>query len=430
MNTRSLPVWSCCAALYVGFAALALSQQAECPFEDHQCLDQRFGAACVAVSAGADAETCSAWLTEVLQRPDIGSPDVQSLVGSTYVALAHLTADRQLGQSYLDQAEATYLQILIENPADVRILRRLSSTATTPLGRAEYLRQAVEIDPTNLVAVHDLSRALLNVGSVASTLERVAVQERAYNEADLSIERDHLNLAFSLGLSYRVLIAQLDSSDPPADSVQITAVQSRLASFLDQAREDLHWESRLSEIRREPESDPEQTAAILSFICDRHARSTFGATDCIDSVTSVADAATVLGGTDTGLRLADAVASSIRSVALDEFGVDAHDADWTERFAAATQRMMASGAETPGLYFAYSYMKPYMRNLDPDEMLTTLQRGSARFPEDPDIAVVLMGEYLERGLRDEALEQARIVWGDGPERMQEAAAYVDEWLSR
>ncbi len=424
MNTRSFSVWSCCAALYVGFAALALSQQAECPFEDHLCLDQRFGAACVAVSAGADAETCSAWLTEVLQRPDIGSPDVQSLVGSTYVALAHLTADRQLGQSYLDQAEATYLQILIENPADVRILRRLSSTATTPLGRAEYLRQAVEIDPTNLVAVHDLSRALLNVGSVASTLERVAVQERAYSEADLSSERDHLNLAFSLGLSYRVLIAQLESSDPPADSVQITAVQSRLASFLDQAREDLHWESRLSEALQEPASAPERTTATLSFLCDRHARATFGAGDCIESVATVADAMMSSGDTGTGLRLADAVASSMMSLAMDEFGVEADYADWRERFAELSQSLLSRGVETPSLYRAYFHMELQ----DPDARLETLQRGSARFPGNRDIANALASEYLDRGMRDEAINQMVIARGGSPEHLQAVQSYVDEWL--
>ncbi len=363
-------------------------------------------------------------LDSLQQRSDAGTDEVQALIGITYRALGtYFGASREESEAYLEQATTAFQRLHDQSPDNVNALLGLSSLAETRDERIDHLRQAVETDPSNQIAVQTLSNALHRLG-MPGVRESINSQQQAYVATDHADEAARWRLAYGISVDYRVLLLQLEASYPS----QIAEVEGSYAAFLEQIRQDLRWEEVLADASREPANDPERIAANLSIVCRHYARSMFGARDCIGSVLSVADAAATIGGTDTGLRLADAVDSSIRSVALDEFGVDAGDADWYERFAAAAQRMMASGAQTPGLYVAYAYMKPYMGNMDPDEMLTVLQRGSVRFPDHRDVAGVLMGEYLERGLRDEALAQARIYWGEG--RMQEAEAYVDEWLAR
>ncbi len=70
-----------------------------------------------------------------------------------------------------------------------------------------------------------------------------------------------------------------------------------------------------------------------------------------------------------------------------------------------------------------------MLDADPNDTLTLLQQGAAQVPDDRNIATTLLGENLERRMRDEAVEQAYIVWGEDPERKQEAEAYVDDCLN-
>jgi tetratricopeptide (TPR) repeat protein len=419
MSSRLSFVQACSVLFLLGHAGSVPGQQEGCPLGNFECLSERFGVACVDRIGGATADTCLAWLVELQRRSDVDAPRAMVTLGYTYSLLARLSEDRDVARSYREQAATTFRQVREEDPANVQALYGLVSIAETPEQRVDYLRQVVAISPSDLQAVNRLANALTNVGGLANNLERINVQERAYAETDLRFGQTQVaseelrwRLVGDLASSYRWLVSQLMSSD--ADSSDIADAEANLASFIGRARSDLRIEAMVSEINREPAADPGQTTTKLSSLCRSEALSVFGANACMDSLAVVIEAVATSGGSVAGFQLADVVASTMVSMAGDYWLFIRMDyPDWIDQSVAALRRLMASGMETAALYAAYSTFES-----DPEARLTALQRGSALFPADGEVALELGMEYLRRGRSEDAIAQFLIAQDGLPDYSQ------------
>ncbi len=218
---------------------------------------------------------------------------------------------------YREQAEDVFRQHLHDHPTDIPALNRLATVVTTYEERAEILRRVVASDPTDLAAVERLAAVLINIPGLASVRERIDIQEYVYANADLSGDTERLRLAVDLLLSYRALIDRL--VDAPASSAsafgRVADVEARRADFVNRVREDSQIDAVRRDIDSAPASDAERTAVNLSLLCSADAVSVLGARDCIESLAVVVDAAVTSGGTEVGFLLADSAASTMRSLA-------------------------------------------------------------------------------------------------------------------
>ncbi len=414
----------CCALLFLGSVYPASAQSDECPVGDHACLDQHFGTACVNIRDGATEDTCSAWLVELQRRPDIGEPDAQLLMGTTYRSLSRHTDDPNLSRTFRELATATVQQLVDQTPTNVRALHRLATTASNNEDRAEILRRVVAIDPTDLTAVERLAAVLINISGTDSARERIDIQEHAYDQANLSDNRVRLRLAQSLLLSYRMLIDRLVAApgSSQSDPVQVADVEARRSAFIDQVREDLRIDTMRGEVHLRPASDSDRTAAHLSLLCRNDAVSVLGGRDCIESLDAVVEAATMSGGTEQGFHLADAAALTMRSLIGNDRQLSADFPDWRSRFAASLLQLIANGIETPNVYASYAVIE-----LEPEVLLPVLRRGLTSFPDDRDVAVAMAYVYVWNGMRDDAVEQFLLIDEDAaPDTLRETVA---EWIA-
>ncbi len=407
MNHRSLIVSTCCMLLYPGWGDLAIGQSNQCPVEDYRCLDQRFGAACMATPEGATAETCAAWLSELLDRTDVNAPEVQEILGHTYLLLATLSESPDARQSYRDLADVTFQGRSTEDPSDVRPLYGLSAAARTREQSAAHLRRAVAIDPTDLRAVEFLARVLLNMSGIPAVLESIEIQEYAYAEADLSNEMTRLRLASSLAFHYRNFIERLESAlgTPESDEARIADAQARLTAFIERVRQDMAIDTKLMEIRQAPTEDSSLTVSYLSTLCHRHAIVVFGAGNCIDSMDVVIEAALTTSTTAVGTQLAEAIGSTLRSMVIDAWMFERDFPEWRRHFAASLRELIAAGVQSEAVYYNHYYMELE----DAGARLLTLQRGLELFPDSQNIRQALVGEYVLRRMREEAIEQYLIL---------------------
>ncbi len=408
MKLRLSLVLACCVLPYLLCADLVVGQIEICPEGDFRCLDQRLGAACMATPEGATAETCAVWLSELLTRPDVNAPEAQEILGHTYLLLATLSEDPVVRQSYRDQANATFQSWSIEDPTDVRSLYGLSAAATRREQSAAHLRRAVAIDPTDLRAVDFLAQVLLNTSGVPAITESIEIQEYAYAEADIPIETRRVILASSITSHYRELIRRLESTQDASDAgaAETAEAQARLATFIAQARQDLAIDSRLMEIRQGAADDPDRTVSHLSILCHDRSLFMFGADVCVEALDTVVDAALASPATADSVNLADAIGSTLRSLALDNLGtIDREFPGWRTHFATSLRVLMSSGVLSDTVSYAYSYVE----REDADARLTTLQRGAELFPDSQDIRSALVFEYILRGMREEAIEQYLIL---------------------
>ncbi len=338
MNRRLSLLFTCCVLPYLFGADLVVGQVEACPVGDYRCLDQRFGAACMATPEGATDETCAVWLSELLSRPDVNAPEVQEILGHTYLLLATLSEDPVVRQSYRNQANATFQSWSIDDPTDVRPLYGLSATATRRGQSVAYLRRAVAIDPTDLRAVEFLAQVLLNTSGIPAITESIEIQEYAYAEAEVPTELRRVLLASSITSHYRELIRRLESTQDASDagSAEIAEAQARLTAFIAQARQDLAIDSKLIEIGQAPADDPDRTVSHLSILCHDRALFMFGAGASVEALDIMVGAALASPATVDGVKLADAIGSALRSLALDNLGtIDRAFPDWRTHFAAS-----------------------------------------------------------------------------------------------
>ncbi len=132
-------------------------------------------------------------------------------------------AHKALGRAYVENGRETdaYAELVIAlllDPNDVETLTALGRwhlTADQPARSVEALERAVEIDPTNRLAVHALAGALIQVGRVGEGKQRLQESERLQAQA---IEDDRraknaavLRLNAEMRLSQRDYAGAVDS---------------------------------------------------------------------------------------------------------------------------------------------------------------------------------------------------------------------------
>ncbi len=392
MNRTRRVVTLCCSLSLFQCMEFAFGQQDMCPIGDSQCLDQRFGAACVNLRDGATADSCATWLAYLMQRPDAGEPEPQLLAGATYRALARFTDDPHLTQSHQEQAAAVFSRVLDRDPVNIRALYGLASTASTLEDRVAYLRMAVAANPIDLQTLNRLADTLAAVGGIASVRERIEIREQAYYaDADLgfglaygdSIMQDQearWRLTSSIVSNYSELLRHLESDAD--DGSELMDAETRRNRFIDQARDDLLVDATLEEVRRADTSDPEVLVTGLSLLCRSEALEIFGGRECMEALSLVADRALTSPDLEQGRRLTDVVGSTTESLLQQDSYLVRDNPDWRARVVESMEQLIASDVATPAVYANYATVQT-----DPEIGLSALRQGAVQFPTDSNVAI-------------------------------------------
>jgi hypothetical protein len=304
----------------------AHAQTSACAPTDLPCVMREYERICFDDAWNLRQDSCLSWLEAIARSP---STDVRSAAAGAYGLLAdNPESAPELRPLLRDRSAELVRGVLAEDPNHVDALLGLANLAPTPEERVSRLRRVVEADPTVVMHLESLARALGDTDP--DNVEAVELYDRAYTLA-VTRAKGHYAWRFARNALW---------------GYERAGMPDRAARLRERVAEDFGLAALQLEAQRAETTDAERLDHALSEICSEMALNLFGARPCLASIDHVVAAADAAREANERRRLARSASDAMFLAAQRGFRLEAVDREWRGKFEAVLERYFGSAAAT------------------------------------------------------------------------------------